>query len=183
MKKWSPTQEAFDCLLAWLDPDRELAGRKYEEVRVKLTRLFARRGCSIAEELADEVIDRVARKCSEIAHTYVGDPVLYFCGVAHNVFLEHVKKRHDPLPLPPPEPSDEKERYSNCLDACIEQLDHATRDLILEYYRDERRAKIDHRKELAERLGITLNTLRMRAHRIKKTLEQCLSTCLHRQES
>jgi DNA-directed RNA polymerase specialized sigma24 family protein len=102
--------------------------------------------------------------------------------VAHNVFLEHVKKHNDPPPPPQPDPPEEKERYSNCLDSCIGKLNVEARDLIREYYRDERRAKIDHRKSLADRLGITLNTLRMRAHRIKKELEKCLRACVQPQE-
>ena len=174
----SLTQESFDGLLQWLDPDRDRAGQRYEEIRQKLIRIFARRGCPVAEELADETITRVTGKVVEIARTYVGDPALYFCGVAHNVHLEYVKKRPDSLPLPPPDPPEEKERCFDCLERCMEQLDAQSRELIIEYYRDEKRAKIDHRKALAEKLGITLNTLRMRAHRIKMTLQVCVSNCL-----
>jgi len=76
-KDWLLTQEAFDNLLAWLDPDRERAGQKYEDIRFKLIRNFARRGCSIAEDLTDETINRVSRKALEIAQAYVGDPALY----------------------------------------------------------------------------------------------------------
>lgn len=176
-KDWSPTREAFDRLLAWLDPDRERAGEKYEEIRGKLIRIFARRGCPVAEELADEVIDRVARKYLEIADTYEGEPILYFCGVAHNVFLEYVKRRPE-AHHPQPDPPEEKERYSACLDSCIERLDPQKRDLIIEYFRDEKRAKIDHRKQLANRLGITLISLRTRAHRVRMTLQKCLGECL-----
>ena len=45
-KDWFLTQEAFDALLAWLDPEREAAGRKYEEIRLRLIKLFTCRGCS-----------------------------------------------------------------------------------------------------------------------------------------
>lgn len=177
-KEWSLTQEAFNSLLDWLDADRERAGQKYEEIRCNLIRVFARRGCAIAEELTDETINRVTRKAAEIAGDYVGDPCLYFYGVAHKVYLEYIKKRPDPLHLPQPDPAEEKERRFSCLDHCMECLDHQSRDIILEYYQDEKRAKIDHRKELAQRLGITLNTLRMRAHRIKLILQQCVGDCL-----
>jgi len=171
-------QESFNKLLDWLGPDRERAGQRYEEIRCNLIRVFARRGCPIAEELSDETIDRVTRKVLEIADSYVGDPCLYFYGVAHNVYLEYVKKRPDPLPQPQPDPSDEKECRLSCLDHCMERLDPDSREIILEYYQDEKRAKIDHRKELALRLGITLNTLRMRVHRIKLILQQCVVGCL-----
>ena len=182
-KEWVLSQEAFDAFLTWLDPDRDRAGEKYEEIRRKLIRIFAHRGCSIAEELTDEAINRVSRKVPDIAGTYVGDPALYFYGVAQNIFLEHVKKKPDPKPVPPPDPPEEVERNYECLDHCMEGLDGVSRDLILKYYQQEKRAKIDHRKELADRLGITLNSLRMRVHRIKAILQQCVGECLKQSEA
>ncbi|MEW6209419.1 MAG: hypothetical protein AB1631_13700 [Acidobacteriota bacterium] len=182
-KDWLLTQEAFDNLLVWLDPDREQAGQKYEEIRNKLIRIFARRGCAIAEELTDETINRVTRKAVEIAQSYVGDPALYFYGVAQNVFLEYVKKPSDaPAPIEP-EQSEEKERRALCLDLCIDRLDPESRDIILQYYSDEKRAKIDRRREMARRLGITINTLRTRAHRIKAVLQQCVGDCLRQNQA
>jgi RNA polymerase sigma factor (sigma-70 family) len=177
-KEWSPTQEAFNNLLAWLDKDRNRAGYRYEEIRRNLIRIFARRGCPIAEDLTDETINRVTEKAVEIAPSYVGDPGLYFYRVARNVYLEYVKKQPNRLPIPPSDPIKEKEDRLNCLDHCLENLDASSRDLILAYYSDEKRAKIDNRKELAARLGITINTVRMRAHRIKITLQECVGDCL-----
>jgi RNA polymerase sigma factor (sigma-70 family) len=179
-KDWTVTQEAFDRLLMWLDSDRKRAGDKYEEIRFNLIRMFARRGCNVAEELADETITRVTCKVIEIADNYVGDPRLYFYGVAHNVYMEYIKPPR-PNPLPPPDPGhdEEKERRLDCLDECMKKLDPQSREMILEYYQDEKKAKIDHRKKMAERLGITLNTLRMRTHRIKLILQECVEKCLN----
>ena len=70
------TQAAFDSLLEWLDPDRARSGEKYEKIRLRLIKIFACRGCSIPEELADRTIDRVARKVGEVSHDYEGDPAL-----------------------------------------------------------------------------------------------------------
>jgi DNA-directed RNA polymerase specialized sigma24 family protein len=172
------SQEAFDKLLAWLGPDRDSAGKKYEEIRLKLIKIFTRRGCLIAEELADETMDRVCLKAPRIADTYSGDPALYFYGVAQKVFLEYVKKRPAPLPLPPAPAPEENEQSFACLHSCMEQLDPPSREFILEYYKHEKKAKIDHRRLLAERSGIALNTLRMRAHRIKETLQKCVRECM-----
>ena len=180
-KEGPPTQEAFDCLLAFLDPDREVAGEKYEEVRGKLIRMFARRGCPVSEDLADEVIDRVTRKCLEIAPSWKGDPLLYFYGVAKNVYHEYVRRKPPPPPPPPP-PPDEKERPDRCLTRCKEQMDASSRKLIEEYFCYDGRAKINHRKQLAEELGVTLNTLRMKAFRIKKDLKKCVVACLDEPE-
>jgi hypothetical protein len=64
---WTLTQEGFDGLLTWLSPDREQAGRKYEEIRLRLIKIYTRRGCTTPEELADEVFNRVTKKLPEIA--------------------------------------------------------------------------------------------------------------------
>jgi len=65
-----------------------------------------------------------------------------------------------------------------CLDQCLDALPAENRRLIVDYYQEERRAKIELRQELADRLNIPLNALRIRAHRIRNTLEQCINRCL-----
>lgn len=172
------TQTAFDSLLAWLDADREQAGKKYESIRQRLIKIFTCRGCLDAEELADETINRVTVKAPLIAKEYTGDPALYFYGVAQKVFLESLRKR-PPVVMPPPVVrSDEIEQEYECLERCMGQLSQSNRELVLEYYQNDKRAKIDHRKKLAERLGIAQNALRIRAHRIRVSLQQCVMVCL-----
>lgn len=177
-KEWVLTQEAFDSLLAWLCTDREQAGKKYEEIRRRLIKIFVCRGCTVAEELADETINRVAKKVPEIKDSYVGDPAHYFYGVAHKVHLEFVRKKTAPLPPTPPAYSDEIEQEYDCLERCMEQLPQTSRELVLHYYQEEKRAKIEHRKRLAQRLGIELNALRIRAYRIRMGLQDCVRECL-----
>ena len=46
------------------------------------------------------------------------------------------------------------------------------------YYVDDGRAKIDRRQEMAEKLGITVNALRIRLCRIRATLKDCIVGCL-----
>jgi DNA-directed RNA polymerase specialized sigma24 family protein len=181
------TQEDFDRLLAWLGPDspddRERAGQRYEAIRRRLIVIFTCRGCREAEDLADETINRVIIKLPEILDAYVGDPALYFYGVAQKVHLEYLRKRpptHAVLqPLPAPvEEEDDGEREYECLEECIGRLPAASRELVLEYYAAEKKAKIERRKKLAERLGIALNALRIRAHRIRAALLQCVQNCV-----
>lgn len=178
-REWDITQEAFDKFLTWLDPNREQAGTKYETIRRKLIRIFACRGCANCEDLADETINRVIRKMQELADSYTGDPALYFYGVARNVHLEHVKKSPPPLPIPAPDSPQQKEQEYECLERCMDQLAAENRQLVLEYYQEEKRVKIDHRKELADRLGIAPNALRIRMHRIRSSLQVCVDTCLN----
>src|SRR6185369_11411216 len=86
-------QQPFESLLIWLDTDRELAGDLYEQVRTKLIRFYEFRGCTFPEELADDTIQRAARKISEGNVSRPTDPYIYFRGVARNVLLEYMKDR------------------------------------------------------------------------------------------
>jgi DNA-directed RNA polymerase specialized sigma24 family protein len=174
------TQEAFDSLLAFLGPNAEAAAETYEEIRRRLLKIFTCRGCASPEDLVDDCIDRVAAKAAELKTRYEGDPRLYFYGVARRVFLESVKKRHKPVPPPPPDSGDEREQELECLDRCIEALPAEQAQFIRDYYRNEKGAKIQHRKELAERAGIEMNALRIRAHRIRARLSECVKVCVER---
>jgi RNA polymerase sigma factor (sigma-70 family) len=184
------TQQAFDQLLNWLDTDRDCAGSKYEKIRTRLIKIFTCRGCADADDLADETINRVTAKLSEIAESYSGDPALYFYGVAQNVHLEYSRKKpliqqtsqleREPggqTPWPS-EPVEDVEQEYACLEKCMDDLPPENRRLVLEYYQEEKRAKIDHRRMLADQLGIALNALRIRAHRIRSQLQQCVESCL-----
>jgi DNA-directed RNA polymerase specialized sigma24 family protein len=178
-KNWVLTKEALDALLAWLNSDRDMAGQKYEEIRLRLIKIFVCRGCSEPEDLADETINRVSKKLGEIRATYSGEPGRYFYGVANKVHLEYRRRKPVPvLPLPD-DGSDELEKEYACLEKCIQKLTPDNRVLVLQYYQEEKRAKIDHRKNLADRLGIALNALRIRACRIRASLQQCVQTCIN----
>jgi len=181
-KNWSLTQESFDRLLAWLGADPEEAGRRYEEIRRSLIKIFTCRGCHEPEDMADETINRVVAKLPDIEAGYTGERALYFYGVANKVQLEYLRRRPaPPAPPPAPAPSEEDEREYECLLHCVGGLSPDHRELVLQYYREEKRAKIDNRKHLAERLGIALNALRIRAHRIRLGLQKCVEECVARQ--
>src|SRR5262245_4900538 len=121
-KEWDTTQEAFERLLSWLDSDRDEAGRKYESIRQRLIRIFTCRGCGEAEDLADQTINRVTRKVEEIESSYLGNPALYFYGVAQKVHLEYLRLQHKRLPDPPALSDDDDEAEYECLDRCMQRL-------------------------------------------------------------
>lgn len=182
-KDWELTEEAFDKFLSWLHPDREAAGKKYEDIRRHLIIILKCRGCAEAEDLADEAINRVIRRAQQMADTYHGEPAPYFITVANNLYLEYAAKRPTWLELPaelpqPPEPDPEEEREYECLERCVRGLTPANRDMVLQYYQESKQANIDHRKKLAEKMGIALNALRIRAYRIRVSLEECIDECL-----
>ena len=177
-KEWVLTQGSFDALLAWLDPNRELAGRKYEDIRTRLIKIFSCRGCCEPEDLADETINRVTNKLKDIESSFIGEQARYFYGVANKVHLEYLRKKPAPTLPPPTHDPDAIEREYNCLEKCMQRLTSDNRELVLQYYQEEKQAKIDHRKRLAEQLGIALNALRIRAHRIRASLHECVRNCV-----
>lgn len=178
-KNWVLTKEAFDALLSWLDPNRDIAGQKYEDIRRRLVKIFSCRGCAESEDLADETINRVTTKLATIESDFVGDPGRYFYGVANKVHLEYRRPKLAPE-VQPSAPYDENiEKEFECLEQCMQKLTVENRKLVVEYYQDERQAKIDHRKALAERLGIAINALRIRAFRIRASLQECVTNCVH----
>ena len=184
-KKTGFTKESFDVLLNWLHPDREMAGVRYEQIRQTLVGIFVRQGCSPAEDMADETINRVISRLDEVKDSYVGDKSLYFYGVARKVLREYLRQRPEqPHVFTQPELEEpEGEDAHQCLDECMNELPPETRSLIIEYFQDEKREKINHRKVIAERLGVTPHILRMRVYRIKATLRDCIIECKKRKGS
>jgi len=182
-QKWALNQEAFDKLLGAFDVDRETAGRKYLEIRNNLTRFFEWRGCSFPEDHADETINRMAKRVSE------GEAILnhsgYAMGVARLLLLEINKGRQREQSAlaeigTAPDvyvPEDDSESRLTCLRSCLQTVSPDNRELILQYYQGEKGEKIENRKRLIERLGIPVNTLRMRALRLRERLQACVEEC------
>jgi DNA-directed RNA polymerase specialized sigma24 family protein len=184
------TQEAFARLLDRLDPDRLRAGERYEQLRRVLIRFFEWRGAPYPEEHADETFDRVSRKLEmDVSIANIGG---YCYEVARLVCLEALKRRGQSISLdspgvPPPVAeqgllSAMREARFACLEQCLAELPAESRDLILEYYRDTRRARIDRRRALAERFGLQRETLANRAQRLRNRLERCVAACAGRQQ-
>ncbi len=182
-QKWALNQEAFDKLLITFDADRETAGRKYLEIRNNLTRFFEWRGCSFPEDHADETINRMAKRVFE------GEAILnhsgYAMGVARLLLLEINKGRQREQSAlaeigAAPDvfvPEDDDESRLTCLRSCLQTLSPDNRELILQYYQGDKGEKIENRKKLLDRLGIPVNTLRMRALRLRERLQACVEEC------
>lgn len=182
------TSEGFEALLTQLDPDREKAGERYETIRRKLVRLFDWRGCDRAEDLADETINRVARRMAEGIELKASDPYGYFCGVAHLVYKEVLRRSSRehralesgewPPPIYVPEDEEPADRRLDCLRHCLAKIPQDQRDLLIRYHQGEN--NIRNRKTLAGELGVPLNALRIRVHRVRRKVEDCVHACLSR---
>jgi len=183
-QKWTLTQEAFDRLLVALGGDRDSAAQKYLEIRTNLVRFFEWRGCSFPEDHADETINRIAKRVGE------GEEILnysgYAVGVARLLLLEINKGRQrEQLALAEIgqtseayEEKDDGEHRLVCLRSCLETLTTDNRALILQYYQGEKGEKIQNRKKLMDQFGIPVNTLRMRALRLREKLQSCVEECV-----
>ena len=184
--KWELTQEAFDKFLASFDSDREVAGKKYLELRGNLIRLFEWRGCPFPEDHADETVNRLARKISE--GEIIREPAQYAIGVARFLVLEiqkqMVKQQNAFSAMAREEPTtvgfEEVEPRAACLEECLRKLPAEDRELILLYYQGEKSEKIENRKRLTDRFNASLNTLRMRTLRLREKLLACVETCLQK---
>jgi DNA-directed RNA polymerase specialized sigma24 family protein len=164
--------------------DALLGPPEFERVRARLVRIFAHRGCSIPEDLADETIARVLEKLPGIEAHYEGDPLRFVHAVARNVYREFSRRPRTvsiedqaPLEAVSGDETSRREETHACLESCLSELEPVDRRLIREYYRYEKSGKIDRRKGLAMDLGIAMNALRIKAYRIRKRLSLCVLDC------
>jgi len=180
------TAATFSKLLGSLDPDPGRAGEKYEELRRVLVRYFEWRGAPYPEEHADETFDRVSRKLgANLVIANIGGDCYE---VGRLVCLEAMKSRGRSVSLessrveaaPPSRADDTADAESRlaCLDACLDELTGESRELILEYYRHDRQARIESRRALAERFGLQREALANRAQRVRNGLERCVKRCV-----
>jgi DNA-directed RNA polymerase specialized sigma24 family protein len=186
------TPRGFQRLLEWLDEGVESHGARYLEIRRRLVGYFDRRDRAGADDLADETLTRIARTLEheEIA---TRPPARYCHVVARFVLLEDIRRERRTVVLDDArlvaasraKSADDREdragavreRSLSCLDRCLASLNADRRELIVEYYREARREGIDRRRSLAERLGITMNALSIRASRIREALAGCVEGC------
>lgn len=192
---WVLSSGAFDQLLGWLDGGIDSDGERYVEMRRRLVLYFDRKNCPSPDELADETLNRVARRLEEEGAIISDTPAHYCYIVARFVLLESFRSQqreqsldarlsdHSPVSLDSRpdvgEEQRERERRWECLERCMTTLRPDNRELIVGYYRGEQRAKIENRRAAAARLGVTLNALSIRACRIRDRLEACTHKCLH----
>ena len=173
--------EAFEKMLIWLDEDRDIAGQKYEAMRLRLIKIFDYRRCLNSEELADLTFDRVLKKFEENGVPVDAVPAAYFCRVAAFIHRENLRKPVA-VELPDDVALDEKEEgfepYYECLKKCLKKLSAEKHRLIIGYYEEEKRAKIDFRQKLAQSIGIPLKKLHSRIFRIRTSLQQCVLNCV-----
>jgi DNA-directed RNA polymerase specialized sigma24 family protein len=178
------TAEAFGNLLRSLSVDPRERGARYEMLRQRLILFFLRRLLTSPEELADEVIDRLAQRLT--GGLEVASVEAYALGIARHVaqeqaamtirentgtdkFMENISAE----PATTSEQAQEQERRLDAMERSLATLPEPEVQLLNSYYLTEQRQKIQARKHLARKLGLTQAALRKRIY----------SICLHLRES
>ena len=166
--------EDFDELLCWLDPERDRAGERYEHIRHTLIKIFVLRHCEDAEALADTTIDRVLKKIPTLRKTYVGDPALYFYGVAKNIVRENARQSERKIDIDHLSllnrgifEDDRTEVLITLLEEWLATLTDRERNLLLNYYAHDGIARIRKRQKLGKEWNLSSAALRQRVHRLK----------------
>lgn len=181
-------EDDFNNLLAWLSPDREKAGEKYEKIRDGLERFFQFHRCGDPLALADETINRVALKVPTFTLNKEIKKISYFYGFAKRILLEYrseIANREiqlEPgLPLKDKfSPDGEENPRLDCLEKCLGQLSAGEREMVVSYYSKDKSAKFEFRKKMAEKRNLRVGTLHTKVHRIKIGLKKCIKDCLEK---
>jgi DNA-directed RNA polymerase specialized sigma24 family protein len=176
---WELTGEAFENLLAFLHPDRDTAATIYLRLRLKLTKFFEYNVASNPDDEADEVLDRLTKKITEGQNIQNVDAFAY--GIARMVLVEFRRKRfrkekalsHLLYDLQLIAREQDIELRHECLTQCLAHIMGERSDLLLEYYRSGSSEK----RELAARLKVSENALRLMVFNSKPKLKKCLQKC------
>ncbi|HLJ49791.1 MAG TPA: hypothetical protein VKU01_27445 [Bryobacteraceae bacterium] len=175
-QRWTLTQGAFDRFLTRLNPDRERAGKDYENLRNSLIRFFQPHAPLDADRWADTVLDRVARKNEEIDIANLG---AFVWAVARVVRSEMFRSKREYVALDEQTDLQHENRTEEQLEfsqrserigRCVRQLPAGESDLLLRWYTCCEKAS--QRQKLAVSLGVSVASLRVRAHRARARLRQ-----------
>jgi DNA-directed RNA polymerase specialized sigma24 family protein len=173
---------SLQSVLDRLARDRDVAVA-YEQLRMRLVTFF-RLSCPVeAEALADEAIDRLGRRLSD--GTPVDNLGGYALGIARFLVMEAgARRRKEQNAARESMMEQESDAYLEqpefdpavpALRGCLNCIDAESARFILEYYAsDDGAARIERRRQLAERMGMTPNALRNRALRTRMALEKCV---------
>jgi DNA-directed RNA polymerase specialized sigma24 family protein len=182
IRKRNLTPDTFRAFLAWLSPQKIDDGDAYEKARGRLILFFAGRQCREPETLADKTIDIAIQKIDEIPAE--ARPMAYLFGIAKNVFRDYLRETEKELrasvtsQTAQPAAAPDAEHRDKCLNLCLNQLPHEDRAILLNYYSQSKRAKIELHRELAEQHNLTPNALRNRVFRLNQRTRRCVNQCL-----
>jgi len=183
------TQDDLRRLINRLDTDPKVAWERYLTLWQKLNRFFEYSNCPAPNDHADEVLSRIARKDDSVE---LRDITSFAYGVARTVRLEiwESSKKNVPLEAVQTDPkrdddgedglivqSIDDEARLRCLVGCLKKLPARQRTIFLRFKLAQEDRIADH-FDLAERLGVSPGTLRVKMHRIFKEVRECARICM-----
>ena len=190
-RKRDVSAEDFKRLLATLDPDPMRAWQAYDQLRQRLVKFFKYTHGIQAEELAEEALDRIAKR----PDSHEIENVMQFAfGVARHLRMEASRKATtvsmpasgtdgDFFPARDEHPETtvinkiDNERKIRCFLHCMRSFAPQDRQLILQYHPVKGDSLEERRQKLAETLGINGAALRTRVSRLKHRLDECFRAC------
>ena len=181
-------KEIFKELLNLLHPDEAQAAVEYQNLHQRLARFFDWNNVQDPMALADEALDRLAKRAAEPdSNEGVHNVSAFALGIARHLLQEEARRqlkmaeisRHwRAMESRTQEP--ETEALENALQQCLGKMEPERRRLIEAYYSYSNNEKIKMHQQLAEAEGLSLNALRNRALRARQELEICVRKQLGR---
>ena len=149
----------------------------YRQLRARHIQRLRAQGVPAAEELVDEALFRALEKDEDIHSfdAYVGTILRFVC-------FEDLRRRYrergvgmaaEAMPAASGASQEGEMEFDRHLEFCKRQLPRSERLLWDEYHGGPRTNRIERRKKLAIRLGISQENLRQRIHRIADRLRRC----------
>src|ERR1044071_7171283 len=145
---WQLDAPAFHQLLTYLDEGTSSEGQRYLQMRERLVAYFDRKNCLNPDELADQTLNRVARRLQEEGQIQSETAAKYCYTVARYIFHEHFRRsekedlasselwrRANSVKITaPPRDDPNREGQLQCLESCVSKLDIPSQQIISQYY-------------------------------------------------
>ena len=167
--RWELTQETFKGLLRSLHMEEEAAVERYRRLHGRLVLFFMRHRSYHPEDLADQVVNRLARKLSE--GLSIGNIEAFALGMARLVVREEqtrsLRERNCYLELCRNESVvqrtfNERENSYQWMENQLATLPVSQRSMLERYHEGDGIRRIRERQKLAEEMGLSIGTLRKR---------------------
>jgi len=169
----------FQALLFALHAEESKAAEEYRRLHERLVRLFTLNRVADPHALADEAMDRLARRISELGDR-IESPSAFLSGIARHLLQEEERRRTRERQMANEWTSQRvvqsatDEEFMESVDECLTRMKSDQQELLRDYYRETGREKIEHHRQLAAERGLTLNALRNRLMRARRELDDCV---------
>lgn len=172
--------ELLNVLLEVLGETREEAGAAYREIHERLTRFFSLNNGSDPQTLADEVMDRLAKRTVNEPKEKIISPHAFALGIARHLLQEDQRRYARETKVARDwdvrsgASENDQEQLLEALEECMSHMSEDKRKLLLAYYSWPEGKKIDHHREMVDRHELTMNALRNRVMRARSELDSCV---------